>query len=99
MLLLHHALFAPAIRQGPGSCFCSDDPAIPWNRVPSKLLALPVGLAPTLDPQTTGCFAIQLRKHKMARQAVALAKAGGKRSYRPSSSLPVLFNDIRFTVG
>jgi hypothetical protein len=27
-----------------------------------RAVALPIGLAPTLSPQTTGCFSIQLRK-------------------------------------
>jgi hypothetical protein len=39
----------------------------PWRRSCGKLfkMALPVGLAPTLFPQTTGRFSIQLREQKL----------------------------------
>jgi hypothetical protein len=63
MLLLHHALFAPAMfKEGAGVLFLVEtENTVPGPKTPPKM-ALPVGLAPTLFPQTTGCFSVQLRE-------------------------------------
>lgn len=44
-----------------------------------RAMALPMGLAPTLFPQTTGCFSIQLQERKWPARSKPLTKAGGKR--------------------
>ena len=47
----------------PGACFFVETrPGSSLGRPPRRRLALSMGLAPTLYPQTTGCFSIQLRE-------------------------------------
>ena len=60
MLLLHHTRFAPAFWRAPGTWFCGNGDAVPWNMSPVRL-ADPKGLAPSAFPQTTGCSALELR--------------------------------------
>jgi hypothetical protein len=47
-----------------GLGFVETEGTIPWNCAPSKIMALSMGLAPTLYPQTTVRFSIQLRERK-----------------------------------
>ena len=84
MLLLHHALFAPVRTEHTGDLFSwgmrdphtlNLSPAVRFLK-----LALSMGLAPTLFPQTTGCFSIQLRE-----QNGLPAEALRRRHARPPS--------------
>src|SRR5262249_53654746 len=54
--------------------------SVPGRR-PAVRLALPVGLAPTLFPQTTGCFSIQLRE-----QTLEIKRAGSAAAPGPNHS-------------
>ena len=80
----------------------------PWKRSCGKFvknLALPVGLAPTLFPQTTGCFSIQLRKQinhrsQNARHAVffhsALCIPNSALNLGGAGNAPVVTSDSYF---
>ena len=57
--------------------------SVPGRR-PAVRLALPVGLAPTLFPQTTGCFSIQLRE-----QTLKIKRAGSAAAPGPSYSTKI----------
>src|SRR5438477_11222264 len=86
MLLLHHALVAPACGEHTGDFVSwgwrdqhtlNLSPAARFTK-----LALSMGLAPTLFPQTTGCFSIQLRE----RNGLP-AEARGPCEYSPPSRM------------
>ena len=64
MLLLHYAVLPRLIGKGSRGLFSlwRRGLAAPWGGRRVGDLALSMGLAPTLYPQTTGCFSIQLRE-------------------------------------
>ena len=64
MLLLHYAVLPRLIGKGSRGLFSlwRRGLAAPWGGRRFGDLALSMGLAPTLYPQTTGCFSIQLRE-------------------------------------
>jgi hypothetical protein len=57
-------------------------------------MALPEGLAPTLFPQTTGCFSVQLREPKNRNSKMKMVGGAGN---APVVTSDVLFFDTGFT--
>src|SRR5258708_6985687 len=56
-------------------------------------MALPVGLAPTLFPQTTGCFSIQLREPLKC--GIRIAECGAKSPAQPYSTFRIPHSALR----
>ena len=64
-----------------------------------KKLALPVGLAPTLFPQTTGCFSFQLRERSKMLWYTAKRRLPGEGTGRFHSAFCILQSALRLVGG
>ena len=82
---------------GRGLCCCRNEALFPGT-LPRGKMALSMGLAPTLFPQTTGCFAIQLRERKGPAIHSLEPDFVGSAGNAPVRRFRHIFCDARFTV-